>query len=29
MITFFTYTGVIATAYLFVFKMLPWLEGER
>lgn len=29
MINFFTYAGVAAVAYLFVFKMLPWFEGER
>lgn len=29
MVNFFTYAGVVAVAYLFVFKLLPWLEGER
>lgn len=29
MINFFTYAGVIATAYLFVYRLLPRLEGER
>ena len=29
MINFFTYAGVAAVTYLLVFKILPWLEGER
>ena len=29
MINFFTYAGVAAMAYLFVYRLLPWLEGER
>lgn len=29
-ITIFTYLGVFTAAYLFVFKLLPWLErGAR
>lgn len=29
MVNFFTYLGVAAAAYLFVYKPLPWVEGER
>lgn len=29
MVNFFTYAGVAAIAYLIVFKMLPWFEGEK
>lgn len=29
MMNFFTYFGVAAATYLFVFKLLPWMEGER
>jgi len=29
MMNFFTYAGVATIAYLIVFKLLPWLEGER
>lgn len=28
-ITIFTYIGVVAVGYWFVYKLLPWLEGER
>ena len=27
-ITAFTFIGVFTVAYLLVFKLLPWLEGE-
>ena len=29
MFNFFTYFGVIAVSYLIVFKLMPWLDGER
>lgn len=29
MINFFTYAGVAAIAYLFVYKLLPWIEGSN
>lgn len=29
MINFFTYVGVATTAYLFIYKLLPWLEGSN
>lgn len=29
MINFFTYAGAITTAYLFVFKLLPWVDGKN
>ena len=25
----FTYIGVATVSYLFVYKLMPWLEGER
>ena len=28
-VTFFTYLGVACATYAFVFKLLPWLEGEK
>ena len=28
-ISIFTYIGIAVTVYGFVFKLLPWLEGER
>lgn len=28
-VTFFTYVGVFAVSYWFVFKLIPWVEGER
>ena len=28
-ITVFTYIGVLAVSYGFVFRILPWLEGEK
>lgn len=27
-VTIFTYIGVVSAVYLFVFRVLPWLEGE-
>lgn len=24
----FTYIGVVAVSYLFVFRFMPWVEGE-
>jgi hypothetical protein len=29
MLNFFRYCGVIAVSYLIVFKLMPWLDGER
>ena len=29
MMNFFTILGIGVAAYLFVFKLLPWIEGER
>lgn len=28
-VTIFTYIGVAMVTYGFVFRILPWLEGER
>ena len=28
-VTIFTYIGVVAVSYFFVFRILPWLDGER
>lgn len=28
-VTFFTYVGVAAVAYWFVFKLLPRMEGQK
>ena len=28
-VTIFTYIGVAAVVYGFVFRFLPWLEGEN
>ena len=27
-VTFFTVIGICTVSYLFVYKVLPWLEGE-
>jgi hypothetical protein len=29
MMNFFTILGIGVVAYLFVFKLLPWIEGEK
>ena len=28
-VTIFTYIGVAYAVYLFVYRVLPWAEGER
>lgn len=28
MASFYTYFGIVAFWYLFVFRLLPWIEGE-
>ena len=28
-VTVWTYMGIIASAYWFVFKFIPWVEGDK
>lgn len=28
-VSVFTYIGIATVSYLFVYRILPWLEGER
>lgn len=28
-VTVWTYIGIIASAYWFVFKLIPWIEGDK
>lgn len=28
-VTFWAYIGIFAAAYWFVFKLLPWIDGEK
>ena len=28
-VTIWTYIGIFAAAYWFVFKLIPWIEGEN
>ena len=28
-VTFYTYFGIVAFWYLFIFRLLPWIEGDH